>query len=181
MSDFETAARPYARAIFELANESGTLGEWSDAMQAASTIASDEEMQALFKLPAMLASEKVDVFLSVYNGVRGETTDEFKNLITLLAENGRLEAIAAISEIYETLKQEAEGQIEVQVVSAQELSDAQQNEISESLAKRLGKQVSLTTSIDESLIAGAIIHAGDLVIDGSARGRIDKLSTALNK
>ena len=181
MSDFETAARPYARALFELANESNALGEWSEAMQAASAIASDNEMQTLFKLPAMLASEKAEVFLSVYSGVRGDATGEFKSLVNLLAENGRLEAIASISEIYETLKQEAEGKIEVQVTSAQELTDSQRAEISESLAKRLGKQVSLTTSIDESLIAGAIIHAGDLVIDGSARGRIDKLSTALNK
>jgi F-type H+-transporting ATPase subunit delta len=181
MSDFETTARPYARAIFELANESGALETWAEAMQAASAIASDSDMHALFKLPAMLASEKAEVFLSVYEGVNGEPTGEFKSLINLLAENGRLEAIVSIGEIYETLKKEAEGKIEVQVTSAQELTEAQRSEISESMAKRLGKQVSMTTSIDESLIAGAIIHAGDLVIDGSARGRIDKLSTALNK
>jgi F-type H+-transporting ATPase subunit delta len=181
MSDFQTTARPYARAIFELANESSSLAAWSDTMTAASAIAIDDDMQGLFKLPAMLASEKAEVFLSVYVAVRGEATGEFKSLINLLAENGRLEAIVSICEIYETLKQEAEGKIEVQVTSARELTDAQQSEISESLVKRLGKQVLLTTNIDESLIAGAIIHAGDLVIDGSARGRIDKLSTALNK
>ncbi|MFT5503025.1 MAG: F-type H+-transporting ATPase subunit delta [Gammaproteobacteria bacterium] len=181
MSDFETTARPYARAIFELANESSSLEAWADSMQAASEIASDEDMHALFKLPAMLASEKAEVFLSVFEGVVGDASGEFKSLINLLAENGRLEAIVSICEIFETLKQDAEGKIDVQVTSAQELTDTQRSEITESLAKRLGKQVSLTTNIDESLIAGAIIHAGDLVIDGSARGRLDKLSTALNK
>ena len=181
MSEFETAARPYARAIFECASESNSLTEWADAIQAASAIASDDDMQALFKQPAMLAKEKAALFLSVFAGLKMNAPAEFENLITLLAENGRLETIASISEIYESLKQEAEGMIEVQVTSAQELSQKQQSDISESLTKRLGKKVSLTTEIDESLIAGAIIHAGDLVIDGSARGSLKKLSTALNK
>ena len=78
------------------------------------------------------------------------------------------------------LKQEAEGKIEVRVRSAHELSKKQQDQISKSMAKRLGKEVSLTTEIDESLIAGAVITAGDLVIDGSASGRIDKLSQAVS-
>ncbi len=181
MSEFETAARPYARAIFETANESNTLAEWANAIEAASAIASDDDMQALFKLPSVLAREKAKIFLSVFSGLKIEAPTEFENFITLLADNGRLEAIIAISEIYETLKQAAEGKVEVQVTSAQALSEKQQSDISESMAKRLGKKVSLTTEIDESLIAGAIIHAGDLVIDGSARGSLKKLSTALNK
>lgn len=181
MSEFETAARPYARAIFECANESNSLTEWADAMQAASAIASDDEMQVIFKQPSMLASEKAVLFLSVFAGLKMTAPTEFENLITLLAENGRLEAIASINERYESLKQEAEGVIEVQVTSAKALSQEQQADISASLTKRLGKKVSLTTEIDESLIAGAIIHAGDLVIDGSAKGSLKKLSTALNK
>jgi len=181
MSEFETAARPYAKAVFETASEAGALSEWADAMQASMAIASDDDMQALFKLPSMLASEKAEIFLGVFTGLKVNAPAEFKNLIMLLAENGRLEAIGSISEIYESLKQEAEGKIEVQVTSAQTLSENELANISASLAKRLGKQVSITTEIDESLIAGAIIHAGDLVIDGSARGSLNKLSTALNK
>ncbi len=82
---------------------------------------------------------------------------------------------------FESLKQEAEGNIEVRVKSAQELSDKQQKQIAKSMSKRLGKEVTITTEVDESLIAGAIITAGDLVIDGSVSGSMQKLALSLNK
>ena len=183
MSDFETAARPYARAIFELASEQGEMQRWNDTLQVAAVIASDADMQTMFDLPAMLASEQTDLFLSVYSGVKDapEAGDEFKNLVALLAENDRLKSVPAIAINFESLKQAAEGKIEVQVKSAMALSDQQEGEIAKSLVKKLGKEVSITTEVDESLIAGAIIRAGDMVIDGSVRGRLDKLTIALDK
>ena len=183
MSDFETAARPYAKAIYELASEEGKLQSWDDSLQAAALIASDAQMQALFHSPSLLSSELVDMFLSVYSGIQDapEANDDFKNLISLLAENGRLASIPAIAINFEALKQAAEGKIEVRVKSAQALTGEQQDNIARSLVKKLGKEVTITTEVDESLIAGAIIQAGDMVIDGSARGRLDKLTIALNK
>ena len=106
---------------------------------------------------------------------------DFKNLIALLAQNNRLAALPSIATAFESLKQEAEGKIEVVVRTAQKLSEKQQTAMAKSLAKRLGKKINITTELDESLIAGAIIRAGDMVIDGSARGRLDKLTTVLNK
>jgi F-type H+-transporting ATPase subunit delta len=181
MADFETAARPYARAIFELASADGTLQKWEDQLSAAAMIAVDPEMQSIFERPAILAHERAELFLSVLNGAGVDADDELTNLIRLLADNGRLPAIPAIAEIFATLKQEAEGKIEVRVRSAHALTDAQEKKIAESMAKRLGKEVSITSEVDESLIAGAVITAGDLVIDGSASGRMDKLSLAVNK
>ncbi len=183
MSDFETAARPYAKALFELASTEGNLQAWGDCLQLASVIASDADMQAMFELPSMLASDQSELFLSVMSGVKGapELSADFKNLVALLAENNRLATIPAITVSFETLKREAEGKIEVQVRTARKLSDKQQSAIAKSLAKKLGKEVSISTEIDESLIAGAIIRAGDLVIDGSAKGRLDKLTTVLSK
>ena len=93
----------------------------------------------------------------------------------------RLAALPAIAAQFEVLKREAEGKIEVRVRSAQALTDEQQQRIADSMAKRLGKEVTITAEIDENLIAGAIVTAGDLVIDGSASGRMDKLTVALNK
>lgn len=183
MSDFETAARPYAKALFELATEGGNLQAWQDALELASAVASDAGMQAMFEMPSMLVSEQADFFLSVMSSVKDapELSADFKNLIALLAENDRLAALPAIKGAFETLRQEAEGKIEVRVRSARELSDKQQSDISKSLAKRLGKEVTIITEIDETLIAGAVVQAGDLVIDGSARGRMDKLTTLLSK
>ncbi len=183
MSDFNTAARPYAKALFELASEENNLQTWQDALELASAVASDADMQALFEMPSVLASEQADLFLSVMANVKDapELSKDLKNMIALLAENGRLAALPAITSVFETLKQEAEGKIEVRVRSARELSDKQHDDLSKSLAKRLGKEVTIVTEIDETLIAGAVIHAGDLVIDGSTRGRINKLTTVLNK
>ncbi len=181
MADFETVARPYARAIFELASDEGKLEQWQDYLSAAAAIVDDADMQGILEQPAMIASELAGLFLSVLEGLGLEASSDFCNLIRLLAENSRLAALPAITAVFETLKREAEGKIEVQVRTAQELSAKQQEKISTSLAKRLGKEVSITTEIDESLIAGAIVTAGDLVIDGSASGRMDKLAIALNK
>lgn len=181
MADFETAARPYAKAIFELASDEGNLQHWQDNLSLAAMIAVDPDMQATLRQPAILASELAVLFLSVIEAAGLETDTDLKNLIALLAENGRLAALPAIATAFASLKQEAEGRIEVQIRTAQELSAEQQEKISTSLTKRLGKEISITTEIDSSLIAGAIVTAGDLVIDGSASGRMEKLTIALNK
>ena len=181
MSDFETAARPYARALFELASEQGQLQQWQDNLQQAAVIAADADMHAMFEQPAILASELAQLFVAVAGAAGIEADSDFSNLIGLLAENDRLAALPAISAQFAILKQEAEGKVEVTVRSAQELSAGQQQAIAASMAKRLGKEVSITTEIDASLIAGAIVSAGDLVIDGSVSGRMQKLTIALNK
>jgi F-type H+-transporting ATPase subunit delta len=183
MSDLNTAARPYARALFELASDEGNSQAWQEILQLASAVASDIDMQAIFESPSMLSKDQAELFLSVMAGVKDapEQTPDFKNLVALLAENDRLVVLPAITSAFETLKQEAEGAIEVQVTSAQKLTAQQQAAMAKSLAKKLGKEVSITIEVDESLIAGAIIHAGDMVIDGSARGRLDKLATVLSK
>ena len=181
MSDFETAARSYARALFELASEENKLQQWQDNLQQAALIAADADMLAIFEQPAILAGDLAKLFLSVIAGAGVEADADFNNLIALLAENDRLSALPTISVQFATLKQEAEGKIEVTVRSALELSAEQQEKIASSMAKRLGKEVSITTEIDASLIAGAIVTAGDLVIDGSASGQMQKLTIALNK
>lgn len=181
MSDSETVARPYARALFELASEGKSLQMWQDNLQQAAVIAGDPDMHAMFEHPSIVASELAEMFLSVCKAAGIEADADFSNLISLLAENDRLVALPSISAQFAVFKQEAEGEIEVTVRSAQELSAEQQEKIATSMAKRLGKEVSIISEIDPSLIAGAIITAGDLVIDGSASGRMDKLKIALNK
>ena len=183
MSDFETIARPYASAIFELANEQGALNQWSDWLDAAAQISSDADMQALITAPTMTSAELADLFLAVMDKAVSEAqpmTDETRNMVRLLAENDRLLALSDIQGGFEVHKQQAEGAVEVQVVSARKLTAKQEKAMAANLKKRLGKEVSISSEIDKSLIAGAIIRAGDLVIDGSARGRLNKLTSLLN-
>jgi F-type H+-transporting ATPase subunit delta len=181
MAEFETAARPYAKAFFELAQEQDSLDSWQDALQAAAVVAADDGMRAFLDSPDVLPREIGEIFLSVLEGSGLDADSDFNNAIRLLAENSRLAALPAIAELYATLKQEAEGKIEVQVRSAQTLTDEQQEQIAQNMAKRLGKKIKLIAEVDESLIAGAVITAGDLVIDGSASGRIEKLVHAVNR
>ena len=183
MSDFETAARPYSKAIFELASETGSLASWSETLQLAAMVSEDPAMQLATQSPSMLATQLADLFVDVMRGAKGgpEVNEEAANLIRLLAENDRLPALPAISSGFEELKQQAEGTIEVQVTTARKLTAKQEKQLTENLKKRLGKEVSITAEIDKSLIAGAVIKAGDLVIDGTARGRLEKLTSVLNK
>ncbi len=181
MPDFDSAARPYARAVFELASEEGKLQQWQDNLLMAAGLAMNADMQAVFDQPAMLADQKAEIFLSVMSSTGADADAHFTNLVKLLAEKGRLRALPSIAATYEELKQQAEGQVEVQVRSAQALTDEQRQKIADSLTKKLGKEVSITAEVDESLIAGAVISAGDMVIDGSAKGRMEKLAIALNK
>jgi len=181
MADFETAARPYAKAMFELAQSEDKLDQWQQRLSLAALVASDADMKGFVEQRAVLPRELGELFLSVITADGLESDNDFDNSIRLLAENSRLAALPAIAAQFAVLKQEAEGEIEVQVRSAHELSAEQQQNIADSMAKRLGKKVSISTDIDDSLIAGAVITAGDLVIDGSASGRIEKLSLAVNK
>ncbi len=181
MAEFETAARPYAKAFFELAQEEGKLDAWQNSLELAAAVAADADMREFLDSPDALPREIGDVFLSVLEAAGLGEDKDFGNAIRLLAENSRLAALPAVAAQYALLKQEAEGSIEVRVVSAQALSAEQQEKIADSMAKRLGKEVSLNAEVDESLIAGAVITAGDLVIDGSASGRIDKLVQAVNR
>lgn len=181
MAEFDTAARPYAKAFFELAQEAGALDAWESNLEAAAAIAADTDMRGFVESPDALPREIGEVFLSVLEAAGLGADKDFGNAIRLLAENSRLAALPAVAQQYNLLKQEAEGSIQVRVVSAQALSDAQQEQIARSMAARLGKQVSLSAEVDESLIAGAVITAGDLVIDGSARGRIEKMAHAVNR
>jgi F-type H+-transporting ATPase subunit delta len=183
MSDFETVARPYSRAIFELASEQGDLQFWSDVLQLGASLAEDEGLRTLVGSPSVLESDLAELVISVMSAVKDgpKMNQEVKNLVALLAENERLLALPEISTGYETFKQEAEGSIEVEVTSARKLTAKQEQDIAKNMKARLGKEVSITAEVDESLIAGAIIKAGDLVIDGSALGKLNKLTTQLNK
>lgn len=183
MSDFETTARPYSKAIFELASEKDSLSLWSDVLGLAALVASDEDMRALIASPSIQGEDLSKLFISVLKNAKDapEITAEVENLINLLVENDRLMVLPDIAIGFEVLRQASLGTVEVKVTSARKLTAKQEKEMASNLKKRLGKEVSITADIDESLIAGAIIKAGDLVIDGSALGRLNKLTSTLNK
>jgi F-type H+-transporting ATPase subunit delta len=176
MAEKSTIARPYAEAVFQLADASGQLKEWSAMLQTVALIAADVDMQCIIGNTSVNKEQVAQLVADVAGDVM---TDAGRNLVKLLTENRRLDVLAEITEQFETLKAEAEKTVEAQIVSAQEVSAAQQKMIAEKLKARLGREVSLTCSVDESLMGGAIIKAGDMVIDGSVSGQLNKLSVEL--
>lgn len=178
MSDISTTARPYARAVFETAREKASQSQWSESLALMSLVASDPTMNDVLDNPKMTKAQKSELFISVCGD---KIDDNGKSLLKLLAENGRLLELPEIAEQYETLRSADEGIVEAHVTSAMALDSDQETALKESLKKKLGSDVSLTTSVDESLIGGVIVKAGDMVIDGSVRSQIAALSNALNR
>lgn len=176
MAEKSTIARPYAEAVFQLALENSQLQQWSDILQTVTVIVNDEGMQQIIGNTSVSKSQVADLIIDVAGSVM---TDQGKNMIKLLAENRRLGVVTEITEQFEILKAEAEKTIEAEVIAATELGSEQQALIIEKLKTRLGCEVSLKCSVDESLMGGAIIKAGDLVIDGSVTGQLNKLSVGL--
>ena len=176
MAEISTIARPYAEAIFELAQEQSKLQNWSDVLQLTAQVAANDDMLAVISNTSVTKAQLTDLFLGV---CKGKLTKEGQNMIKLLAENRRLSVLPEIARQFETLKAEAEKTIEAEVISAYEVSAEQQKLLQGQLKKRLGREVSLTCRVDESLLGGAVIKAGDTVIDGSTIGQIRKLSVKL--
>ncbi|GMR07868.1 MAG: F0F1 ATP synthase subunit delta [Gammaproteobacteria bacterium] len=179
MAEQSTLARPYAQAIFDLARSNNELQLWSDMLQLVSVITADEQLQLLLDNPSVSGDRLQDLIIGVADAANGGLTEAGRNMVKVLRANNRLGLVAEVARQFEVLKAKAENTLHADVISAMPISDAQQQKLAEALKNRLGRDVELNCSIDESLIGGAIIRAGDLVIDGSARGRLEKLSTIL--
>lgn len=176
MADFRTAARPYAKAVFEMARESGNYDVWSDRLDFLSSAVQTPELSAMLSTPNITQQARFELLEKVAGD---KLDDQGKNFIRLVSENNRVDLLPDISGIYGMLKAEAEGEVEAQVTSAFELEPAQSEKIAAALSKRLNRKVKIVSSVDKDLIGGAIIKAGDLVIDGSIRGRLTKMSQNL--
>ena len=177
MSNFETLARPYARAAFETARDAKSLGEWAQKLDFAATLARSAEVQALTGNPRLSAPSLASLFLP-----QGEqSSSAFANFVATLAENRRLDLLPDIADGFAALKRTADGVLQVRVRAAVAIEGAQAEALKQALAKRFGQRIELQSVIDESVIGGAIIDAGDVVIDGSVRGRLERLAQTLTQ
>ena len=174
--DITTIARPYAEAVFARAQEAAQIDVWGDALTTLSAIASDAAMAEQIGNPNVPRERLCDAILEVAgDGLSAEA----KNLVNLLAANNRLSILPEVASLFEDLKTQHEGVRQVQVLSAFDLTETQQKVLAGVLKKRLGAEVEMTVETDPSLIGGVEIRAGDLVIDGSVRGKLHKLATEL--
>lgn len=177
MAELSTLARPYAKATFNAALDSQALAAWSQQLATLAVISEQAEVEDLIASPALSASDKAAALKNIAGDAIG---DGVISLIDVLAENRRLSLLSDIRAQYEALKAEHEKSVDVLVTSAFSLSDSEQQKLTEKLTAKLGRTVNLSVEIDAALIGGVLIKAGDLVIDGSVRGKLAKLADAMN-
>jgi len=176
MSSLTTLARPYAKAAFELAQDELALARWDDMLTLASDIVMEKTMAGLLESPHVSNAEVAKLI----SDTAGEAfSSRFSDFISVLAGNGRLALLPQINGLYHHLREDAEKRLSVKVVSAVSLDLEQAGRLQNALAQRFECEIELENEIDKDVIGGAVVYAGDQVIDGSLRGKLEKLSTSL--
>lgn len=176
MSEANTIARPYAQAAFDQAHKLGDLKGWSAVLIALAELLGNSDVQAAVSNPR-IARNKIEALILELCGT--QLTVQQRNFVRVLVEAGRLNVSAEIAAMFEALRAEAEKFVDVTVVSAFELSAAQQQKIAAALKARMQREIKLSCKIDKALLGGIVIRAGDKVIDGSAFTRLGEMANAL--
>jgi F-type H+-transporting ATPase subunit delta len=174
MAERITTARPYAKAIFALARRGNSLAATSTALQRGATVVVDPQVHTLLGSPHVTPEQLAGLVNDI-----AKFDDNGRNFVTLLAQNRRLGFLPEIAALFEQMKTEVENAVDVEVVAAAHLTPDQESRYAAALQKKLGRQVRLHTRIDGNLLGGAVLRAGDLVIDGSLKGRLERLATEL--
>jgi len=176
MAETATLARPYAEAVFRLADAGGTLAAWSGTLRALAQAAAHPDMQECMSKYALTHAQLQGLFLSL---APGEMSAEAKNFVNVLIENGRLAALPEIYALFEDLKNEREGVVDAQIATAFELDGVQLASLVADLEKRFKRKINPQVSIDRDLIGGVRVVVGDEVIDGSVRGKLNAMAAGL--
>ncbi|HTN30916.1 MAG TPA: F0F1 ATP synthase subunit delta [Pseudomonas sp.] len=176
MINTQTLARPYAKAAFEVASAAGRADAWSAMLNLAAVAVEVPEVAALLNDPRLTRESKVEALVRLF----GSDIDEaFRNFVLTLGENDRLAVLPTVRELFEELKAEAEKTLDAQVETAYELSNEQLQSLAAALSKRLDRTVNLQQAVNPALIGGVVIRAGDVVVDGSVRGKLSQLAESL--
>ncbi|MAG75112.1 MAG: F0F1 ATP synthase subunit delta [Colwelliaceae bacterium] len=175
MSELTTIARPYAKAAFDFAVEAKAIDTWLEMLVFAAEVSKNDTITGYLSGTASVEQAK-DIFLNVCGE---QLNEQGQNLIKVMAENERLLVLPQVAEQFAALKAEFDKEVTVDVSSAVELTADQQSNISAALEKRLARKVKLNCVVDATIVSGLIIKADDMVIDGSIRGKLDRLATTM--
>lgn len=177
MAELSTLARPYAKAAFETALQDSTLDSWSSMLGVSAAVAEQDSVNALLTDPSLTSERVAQAFIEILGD---ELEPKGQNFIRLLAENKRLVLLPEISELFDILKANQQKSVDVEITTAFEISSEISDKLASALKDRLQRDIRLATSVDKTLIGGAVIRAGDTVIDSSVRGKLKKLAEAMN-
>ena len=173
MAYLTTLARPYAKAAFQYASAAQDLAKWSDMIALLAAVAGVDKVQRVLGSPSISATDKAGTIIVIC----GDSLDDNgKNLVKILAQNNRLGLLPEISLLFETFRADAEKRVDVEITSAVSIDKAIEEQLTKALKTKLDCDVRTRIAVDESLIGGVVIRAGDTVIDSSIRGRLAKLA-----
>ena len=178
MAELATLARPYAKAAFELAKSANRLNEWSRALNQLTGLVGAPELREYIGSPVVADVQKAYILFQLFDESPGE---EIRRFINVLAENQRLELIPEITENFEQRRADEEKVLEVELISAVELTSAETTTFEDALSKRFARDITLTQTVDTEIVGGVIIRAGDTVLDNSLRGKLNKMQEALRR
>jgi F-type H+-transporting ATPase subunit delta len=176
MSELSTLARPYAEAVFRMAQGENDLAAWSSRIHSLAMIVSDSQVAHLIADPAVPVERVTDLIIDVAGADLGERG---ANFVKVLAENDRLSLLPEIGTQFDALKANAEGTLEATITSAQQLTQAQIDDLVAGLKAKFNRAINVQMAVDPELIGGAVIAIGDQVIDGSVKGRLQRMAFAL--
>ncbi|NKB64433.1 MAG: F0F1 ATP synthase subunit delta [Gammaproteobacteria bacterium] len=176
MSDLSNIARPYAHAIFELAEEQNNLAGWGTMVDLLASIARDESLGGVISDPHVSSQQLEELIISVGGD---HLNDEAINLVKLLVKNSRVNALPEIASVYAEKRSEAERVVEATMTTATSIDEPEQKQFVDALEARLGRTVKLEFDVDDELLGGAVIRAGDWVVDGSVRAQLEQLVGAI--
>ena len=177
MAELTTLARPFAKAAFEVAMEESALDSWSRMLSLSSALTANEKVRSVLSSPSLSSEQIAGVFIQLCGE---ELNNKGQNFIRMLSGNKRLILLPQISTLFEILKANQEKSIDVTITTAFEISAKVSDKLVSALKARLQRDIKLATSVDKTLIGGAIIRAGDTVIDNSVRGKLSKLAESMN-
>ena len=178
MAETATLARPYANAVFDLARSADRLAQWSAMLGLLARTVGTDEVGELIAAPSLNPAAKAHQLIDV---VREEIDDRCRRFVHVLADNQRLGLLPEIAAQFEALKAEAEKTLDIEITAAVELTDGQVDAYTQALRRRFDQDVNVSVEVDPGLIGGAVIRAGDTVIDGSVRGRLTRLVDSLQR
>ena len=176
MAERVTIARPYAKAAFAEARADSMLGAWSEALHTAATVVDDPRVHSLLDDPHVTPAQLAKLVLDIAGAGLGE---HGRNFVQILADARRLNCLPEIAALFDAYKDDAEDIADVTVTSAAPLDARQQQSLTAALTRRLKREVRLHCTTDPELLGGAVLRSGDLVIDGSVRGRLERIANEL--
>ncbi len=175
MARRDSAPRRFADAAFEIALRDGTVELWRKELDAAAETAASDELQRVLANPAIPLEERISVARKVFASI----SEPVLNLVLLLLKRGRIEQLPRVAAEFRRLDDRRNNIVHATVTSAAPLKADEVKAIAARLEELTGSRVDLETSVDPDLLGGVVVRVGDRLIDGSVRGRLERLRNQL--